>query len=116
MATAVSATLVHGPTMTGPDLKIATYVIVWPTTYTAGGETIDVSGEFNYVYSCSAPCVEVVADSDAMDSVALVGGTYNSTHKGYPAATIKLAGYNGGTEVSGDLSAIGNYLVTFYGK
>jgi hypothetical protein len=116
MATAFAATLIHGPAMAGPDLKIATYSIQWPSSYTAGGETMNVSGEFDFVYSVSAPTVEVVADSDGMDSVVLIGGTYDSTDKGYPAATVKLAGYNGGTEVSGDISTIASYIVTVFGK
>lgn len=123
MTVAFAKTLLEGPWVTGNNEKKARYKVQMGESHTGAGEAFDVSAEFNYVKEASAVVSGAVGDLGYV--FAVIGGTYNTANKGYPAASIKLAahqGLNGGGAAAAfdpcdgeDLKAINDLIVTITG-
>lgn len=119
MTTAFSATLIHGPVYLGPNWKMAAYKIQMASSYSSGGDTADLSGEFDYVFGAALQVSGVVDDHGYKLDV--VGGTYDSTYCGYPAAAVKICAHNSAgsaaafAESSGDLSSISDAILIVHG-
>lgn len=47
---AATATKIAGPTAIGPGLKQAFYTVLLDSSYPTGGEAIDLTADFTYVY------------------------------------------------------------------
>ena len=119
MATAFSATKLTAD-FVGTNYKRGVYKIQMPNPTTSGGDTWDISGEFDFVQGMSMNVSGAVGDLGY--KYGLVGGTYSSTGLGYPAATVKIvahqsAGSNAAMdEADGvDLSAVNDGLATVWG-
>ena len=120
MTTAFAATLRVGGDFVSINYKRAIYQIQMPDSVTAGGETCDVSGEFDFVQGGSMNISGVV--TDLAYKYGIVGGTIDTTYYGYPAATITVcshqsAGSNAAMDEANavDLSAVNDALLTVWG-
>ena len=120
MATAFAKVLLEGPVVTALGEKKARYKVQMGSSHTGAGEAFDVSAEFDYVKEASAIVSGAVADLGYVYSI--IGGTYNSTNKGYPAASIKLAAHRSAGAAAAmdacdtvDLKATDDLIVTIIG-
>lgn len=59
----VTLTKVAGPTAVGAGLKIAQYTCAFDSSYPTGGEGLDLTGEFTYVYSILPGGNDTLADN-----------------------------------------------------
>lgn len=74
---AATLTKTAGPTAIGAGLKMATYAIALDSSYPAGGEAVDITGEFDYVYFASCSGNDTAADNLYL---------YQILHPGYATA------------------------------
>jgi hypothetical protein len=119
MTVAFAATKRRGACFAG-NLKFGIYQLTMPTSTTSGGDTCDISGDFDFIQGAS------INLNDAVDELAykysVVGGTLDTTHYGYPAATIKVVAHQSkGSNAAMDeadsvnLSGADSLFATFWG-
>ena len=60
---ALGVTLIAGPSAIGPGMKQAIYTGAMTGTYSTGGEAIDLTGEFTYVYAITFAGNDTSADN-----------------------------------------------------
>lgn len=60
---AATLTKIAGPVYAGPGLKMAVYQCLLDNSYPTGGEGIDLTGEFDYVYAISIGGNDATADN-----------------------------------------------------
>ena len=56
-------TTITGPTNIGPKLKMAVYQVALDSSYPTGGEAIDISGDFDFVYAVVPRGNDTLADN-----------------------------------------------------
>jgi hypothetical protein len=120
MTTAFSATelLSQRPFCLGR--QYAEYKLQLPSSAASGGSTCDISGNFDYVTQVAMRLSGAAADGGYPQYC--VGGTYDTTYKGYPASTIKVASYKDsatnialGQMTAGDISTINDLIMSVWG-
>ena len=72
---AVTLTKTSGPNNLGPNQKIATYTLLFDSSYPTGGEAIDLSGDFDYVYAVVCAGNDTAADNGYKFSAIHPGAT-----------------------------------------
>jgi len=112
-------TTIVGPNNIAPKLKQATYQILLDSSYPTGGEEVDISGDFDYVYAITFGGNDALADNQYSFAAIL------------PAPTVAVASDNvlischfGGTTGAvmeeftntGDLSDVGQLSFTVWGS
>lgn len=121
MATAIAATTLVPASAIASRLKVAVVSLQAPSSYTTGGDALDVSGTgLEGIYGATFACSGAAADHSYKFGLA---GTYSSTEKSFPASTSKLVAYMATgsaaafTEFtsSGDLSAVNDMTVVCFG-
>jgi len=116
---AVTLTRVSGPHLIAPRLKLCIYAVALDAAHAAGGEVIDVSGEFDYIYYAACGANDTAADNYQK---------YDIIHPGYgtavTAANVKITACwsdnNASGEpfkaITGDLSAVGDLQILIIGR
>jgi hypothetical protein len=119
MATVFAATKLTAD-FVGTNYKRGVYKIQMPNPTTSGGDTWDISGEFDFVQGFSMNISGVVTDNAYKYS--LVGGTFSSAGLGYPAATVKIVAHQSAGSAAAmaeassvDLSAVDDAIATVWG-
>lgn len=115
---AVTATLIAGPSAIGPGMKAAVYNVAWDSSYPTGGEAIDCTGEFTYVYAMIFGGNDTSADNHFVFNALLPAPTTAATSSN----TLMQAWLGGTTDAvleeegnATDLSAIGQMSVLVIG-
>ena len=118
---AVTLTKTAGPSVLGPGIKMATYELEFDNSYPTGGEAIDLTGEFTYVYAVLCGGNDTAADNQKK---------YSAIHPGYSTAVtssnVKIQVHwdpaDGGAAEdfaeftnTGDLSAVGALQIVVIG-
>lgn len=116
---AATLTKVSGPTCI-PGIKIATYKVAFDNSYPTGGEAIDLTGEFDYVYH-----IDCGANDTAADNAKTYRAIYPGTGTAVTSSNVLIQvhwsadGTDGEDFVeftnTGDLSAVGALTITVYG-
>ena len=60
---AVTLTKIAGPSVICANFKIAQYEAAWDTDYTTGGDSIDLTDDFTYVYQSLPGANDTLADN-----------------------------------------------------
>ena len=119
MSTAITTTLIAGPHILGPDLKVAVYKFACPTSWTAAGVALDLSAELNYVTSYIFGVSGVVTDHGYKFDLT---GTY--TADGLAAASLTVVAHWSAASAavlddvddSTNLSAVNDLILTVFGR
>jgi hypothetical protein len=61
---AATLTTIVKPNNIAPKLKVAVYQIALDSSYPAGGEAIDLSGDFDYIYAATVGGNDTAADNN----------------------------------------------------
>lgn len=119
---AVTLTKIKGPWFAGPGVKMATYQVAFDSSYPTGGEAIDLTGDFDYVYNIAFGSNDTLADNGYVFSslipapaTAITSSNVLLTVHWDPAdasAAEVLAEFTN----TGDLSAVGQLSITVVGK
>ena len=72
---AATLTKIAGPAPVGPGIKMCVYTMAWDNSYPTGGEAIDITGEFDYVYGIAFGGNDTAADNGYTFSALLPGAT-----------------------------------------
>lgn len=118
MAIAFAATKINGPSYIGTELKMATYTLTCPDTWTSGGVSWDLTDDFDYVTGINCSAAPATGDWDAGEVIKLIGGAYVAG-KGFAthATNMKLTAYDGGTVITtADMSALDTLVVQVWGS
>jgi len=115
---AATLTKIAGPTAIGPGLKLATYTVAMDSSYPTGGEAIDLTGEFTYVYAVICGGNDTAADNDYIFRSIYPGATTAVT-----SSNVLIHAHWSGTAGAkvdeftntGNLSAVGGLTVTVIG-
>jgi hypothetical protein len=114
----LTQTLLAGPTAIGPGIKQAIYSVAWDSSYPTGGEPLDCTDEFTYVYGIVFAGNDTSADNTYTFNALLPAATTACT-----TSNTLIQVWNGGTtdaifEEEGNatnLSAIGDMKVIVWG-
>ena len=114
----LTQTLVAGPTAVGPGIKMAIYDVAFDSSYPTGGEPLDCSSEFTYVYGVTFAGNDTSADNKFVFNAIIPAPTTACS-----SSNVTIQAWLGGTtdavlEEEGnatDLSAIGQMAVIVYG-
>jgi hypothetical protein len=114
----LTQTLIAGPTATGPGFKQAIYHVAWDSSYPTGGEPLDCTDEFTYVYGVVFAGNDTSADNTFVFNALIPAPTTACT-----TSNVLIQAWLGGTtdavlEEEGNttnLSAIGQMAVIVYG-
>jgi len=121
---AVTLTKVKGPSVICAGFKIATYNAAWDTDYTTGGDAIDLTDDFTYVYNIIVGGNDTLADNGyVIGAIQPAPGTaVTSTNCTLTVNWQEDPADTGGAAIplpeftdNGDLSAIGQCSVTVIG-
>lgn len=110
---AVTVTTIAGPFNMGPKFKIAVYQCALDAAHASGGEAIDISGDFDFLYAAWAAGVDAAADVLAAKYDVIVPApttAVSSTNVLITATTEAFA------EETGDLSAVGQLTIVAIGS
>jgi hypothetical protein len=119
MAIAFGATLISGPHVLCPDLKVAIYKVQMPEVSVEAGHTMDVSGAFDYVYG-----MQFGPSGASGDFGYLYGSVGTYAADGTAAASVKIVHHFGQATVGAfdiltagtDMKAVDDMYVTVWGK
>ena len=115
---AATATLVSGPTFAGPNQKTAVYQVLLDTNYAAGGEAIDLTGEFDFIYSGSIGGVDAIADA-GYDFKLILPSSSTAVSSSNVLVAVHWSGTGAAVlapfTTTGDLSSIGQLSITVVG-
>ena len=119
----MSATLtkVEGPTNIGPGFKMAVYSVAFDSSYPTGGEAIDLTGEFDYVYAVIPGGNDTAADNAKKYSAIYPGASTEVTSSNVLIQAHWSADGTDGEDLmeftnGGNLSAVGALSITVIGK
>lgn len=121
MATAIAATTLVPASAIASRLKVAVVSLQAPSSYTTGGDALDVSGTgLEGVYGMVFGATGAASDNAYRFGLT---GTYSSTEKSYSSSATKLTAHmSAGTATvfteftsTGDLSAINDMTVVCFG-
>lgn len=116
----VTVTKIAGPANIGPKLKIATYQGALDSGHATGGETIDLTGDFDFVYAICPGGNDTAADNyNAKLDFVLPGPTTAVTSTNVLLTACWSADGTDGeefVEITGSLAAIGQFSFTVFGS
>lgn len=124
MSTAVTATLI-GHARLGPGLKVATYTLALPSSWTLAGVALDLSADFDYVYGAVFGSSGAVTDfGTKLDLIGTIVTTAGKGQGGIAAAGVSLVSHwDAATEVvfpgtpnSTDLSGVNDMTMVVFGE
>jgi hypothetical protein len=117
---AATLTKVAGPCSIG-SMKIATYTMLFDSSYPTGGEAIDLTGEFDYVYQVICGANDTAADNAKTYRAIFPGASTAITSSNVLIQAHWSADGTDGEDFveftnTGDLSAVGSLCITVIGK
>jgi hypothetical protein len=114
----ITPTLIKGPVNFGPGLKFATYQVALDSAHATGGEPIDLTGEFDYIFAGWAAGNDTGADNGVkFDLVLPTATTAVSSTNVTITAYWSADGTDGESfiENTGDLSTVGQLSICIVG-
>lgn len=121
---AVTLTTIVPGVPIGEGLKQGVYAVAWDSSYPTGGEAIDLTADFDYVYAIVPGGNDTLADNGYhIGSVFTYGTAITSSNVLLTVNWQKDPADGGGANIAfpeftntGDLSAIGQTMITVYGN
>ena len=114
-------TKIAGPTVVGAGMKVAHYQLAFDSSYPTGGEGIDLSNEFTYVYSINIGGNDTLADNLYLFNAILPSAT-TATSSTNTLITVAWDPSDAGAAEDfdeftngGNLSSIGQLSLTVWG-
>ena len=111
-------TKISGPSAIGPGLKQAVYTLAWDSSYPTGGEALDLTADFTYVYGITFVGNDTSADNTFTFNAILPASTTACTSSN----TLMQAWLGGTTDAvfeeegnTTNLSAIGDMKIVVWG-
>ena len=112
-------TTIAGPNNIAPKFKVAEYQLLFDSSYPTGGEVIDLTADFDYIYAI-VPC----GNDTLADNRYAIAGILPAPTAAVASGNVKISVHLGGTtnqvmeEEGGttDLSDIGQFGFTVYGS
>jgi hypothetical protein len=115
---AATLTKTCGPSNIGEGFKMATYSVAFDSAQAAGGESIDLTGEFDYVYAVIPGGNDTAADNGYIARAVVPGATTAVTSSNVLIQLLWNGGDSGEVmlEFTGNASAIGAMQLLVIGK
>jgi len=115
---AATLTKTAGPSNVGEGLKIATYAVAFDTAQASGGEVVNLTGEFDYIYFASCGANDTAADNGYIARVVCPSATTAITSSNVLIQLLWNGGDSGEVmlEFTGNASAIGGMQLVVIGK
>lgn len=119
---ALSVTTIVPGVPVGEGLKVGVYSVLWDSSYATGGEAIDLTADFDYIYAITIGGNDTLADNGYK-----FGAIFDYT-TAISASNVKLDCHweknpadGGGADIpfpefAGNLSAVGQMMITVYGN
>lgn len=118
---AATATKIAGPGFPYPGVKVAVYTVLFDNSYPTGGEAIDLTADFDYIYGVAFSGNDTAADNGWRIAALLPG-----TSTALTSSNLLLTAHWVDTTTDGaalaevtaatDLSTIGALVITVTGK
>jgi len=121
---AATATKIAGPTVVPGKGVEYSFSVLMDTVYATGGEAIDLTDYFKYVYGGTVDGVDAVADFGYRYGVVGPGRTTEVTSSNVKISAFQSPAHNAATTsataltdaTGADLSGVGALIVTIWGK
>lgn len=110
---AVTVTTILKPKNIAPKLKIAVYQCALDSAHVTGGEAIDLTADFDYIYAAWPAGNDTAADNYAAKLDLLLPGPTTAVSSSNVLITACDDAF---AEITGDLSAIGQLSVVVIGS